>query len=369
LQAYDDSDPSLGTILEALPDPVVASLEVRDAWRKELADRTVGLEFIVSDLARWPVGSKVRVAFLDGSPALHADIVSALGQIAPEMNLTLDFGHDPATGTYRSWSETDTVHEAEIRVSFDKSGYWSLVGTDSTDTTIAPGGPIGGGPGQRSLNLGGFKSNMPQGWQGTVRHEFLHALAFKHEHQNMRGPCEDDFRWDNDPGYIPTTNPNGGFVPDAQGRRPGIYTYLAGPPNGWNQAKVDHNLRTHEDPTVVAGPFDPASVMLYRFAAFFYKTNPSACAPAGNGVDISNDDKRGLHLLYPDAASAVNALAEQAINGVEVLEAALPRGGEESVDRGLESAPGGGQHTAPGPRSAHLDRLVELLQAHAASGV
>jgi hypothetical protein len=354
MEPYDD-DRTLGSVLESLPDSVVAGLEVRDAWRKQLAESTVGLEFIVSDLARWPVGSVVRVAFLDGDTALHADIASATAQIEQIVNLTLDFGLDPATGSYRRWQETDTVLQAEIRVSFDMPGYWSLVGTDSTDGTIAPDGPIGGKPGQRSLNLGGYKTSKPQGWEGTVRHEFLHALAFQHEHQNMRGPCSDDFRWDDDAGYVPTTNANGVFVPDAQGRRPGIYTYLAGPPNQWSKAKVDHNLRTVEDPNAVAGPFDAASVMLYRFAPFFYKTSPSPCAPSGPGLDLSDGDKRGLQLLYPAAAEAVAALATQSMQGLELMGA-----GEEEAVGGLESV--------EGPSSAHVGRLVELMTAHAAQG-
>jgi hypothetical protein len=351
MDLYED-DVALGTLLESLPDALVAGLEVRDAWRKELADSTAGLEFIVSDLARWPVGSVVRVAFLDGDTALHADIATATEQITDIINLTLDFGLDPATDNYRRWTEADTVLQAEIRVSFDLPGYWSLVGTDSADATIAPFGPIGGGPGQRSLNLSGFKTSKPPDWQGTVRHEFLHALAFQHEHQNMRGPCENDFRWDNDPGYVPTTNANGVFVPDAQGRRPGIYTYLAGPPNQWSKAKVDHNLRTVNDPTAVAGPFDPASVMLYRFAPFFYKSNPSSCAPTGPGLDLSDGDNRGLQLLYPAAADQVNALAEQSLQGLELMGA-----GEEAVgDEGVAI-----------PLPAHVQRLIELMTAHAAA--
>ncbi len=340
------------TLLESLPDSVVAGLEVRDAWRKQLADSTAGLEFIVEDLARWPVGSVVRVAFLDGDKALHADIAAATEQIAKSANLKLDFGFRPTTKTYRRWKTTDTKLKAEIRVSFDMPGYWSLVGTDSTDATIAPGGPIGGGPGQRSLNLGGYKNAKPAGWEGTVRHEFLHALAFKHEHQNMRGPCSADFRWDNDPGYVPTTNANGSFIPDAQGRRPGIYTYLAGPPNQWSKAKVDHNLRTTDDPNAVAGPFDAASVMLYRFAPFFYKSDPSPCAPSGTGRDLSDGDKRGLQLLYPAAADATDPLAMQSMQGLELMGA-----GNEAM---------GGLESAGGPTSAHTARLIELMSAHAA---
>jgi hypothetical protein len=344
---YDD-DRSLGSILESLPDSVVAALEVRDAWRRRLAESTAGLEFIVSDLDRWPVGSTVRIAFLDGDTDLHADVAAATAQISDSVNLTLDFGVDPATGAHRRWTQADTVLEAEIRVSFDMPGYWSLVGTDSTDATIDPGGPIGGAPGQRSLNLGGYKTSKPPDWQGTVRHEFLHALAFQHEHQNMRGPCSGDFRWDDDPGYVPTTNANGVFGPDAQGRRPGIYTYLAGPPNRWTRATVDHNLRTVEDPGAAAGPFDAASVMLYRFAPFFYKSNPSPCAPTGNGVDLSEGDKRGLHLLYPAAAEEVEAIASQSLQGLELMGV-----GAEGVEEAR-------------PSSAHVERLVELMTAHAA---
>ena len=108
MDPYGD-DRALGSILESLPEPVVAALEVRDAWRRELADNTVALEFIVSDLARWPLGSVVRVAFLDGDKALHADIVSATAQISEVTNLTLDFGvdlgharlHQLCSGDYR----------------------------------------------------------------------------------------------------------------------------------------------------------------------------------------------------------------------------------------------------------------------------
>jgi hypothetical protein len=339
-------------ILESLPDDVVASLERRDAWRKQLASSTRGLEFIVSDLASWPPGSTVRVAFLDGDVTLHGKVAEATRQITDASNLTLDFGLDPDTGEYRRWTETDRTHAAEIRVSFDMGGYWSLVGTDSTDQSIGgQGGPIGGGPGQRSLNLGGFKSTLPPTWQGTTRHEFLHALAFHHAHQNMRGPCENEFRWDDDPGYVPTNDAQGRFVPDSENRRPGIYTYLSGPPNKWPRAKVDHNLRTEDDPEAVAGPFDSESVMLYRFAPFFYKTLPSRCAPTGNGIDLSTGDKRGLHLLYPSTAEEIAAKAEPSAQALSTLGL--------GDDGGLESAP---RSTSP-----YQERLVELIRNRAAT--
>jgi hypothetical protein len=277
------------------------------------------MEFLVSDVLRWVPGSTVRVAFLDGDDALHADVADATQQISDACNLVLDFGVDPA-GRHRRWTESDTQHQAEIRVSFDLGGYWSLVGTDSTDETVGqPSDPAGGRPGQRSLNLGGFKTNRPPDWRGTARHEFLHALGFQHAHQNLRGPCEAEFRWEDDPGYVPTQDARGVFVADAAGHLPGIYTYLAGPPNGWPRWKVDHNLKTEDSPDTVAGPFDPASIMLYRFASFFYKTSPSPCAPTAQGIELSDGDKRGLRLLYPETAPDLSSLADRAEAAVTEL--------------------------------------------------
>jgi hypothetical protein len=63
---------------------------------------------------------------------------------------------------------------------------------------------------------------------------------------------------------------------------------------------------------LVAGEFDPESVMLYRFAPFFYNTRPSPCAPTSEGINLSDGDKRGLALLYPHAADDLRARERRA---------------------------------------------------------
>lgn len=298
-------------ILDDLPDYIRASMELRDKWLKSASSG--GFEFVFSDVTAWAPGQVVTVAFLGGDEALRKDIADATTQITEACNLKLDFWTDGSRTKFREWSEADTAYSADIRVSFDMGGYWSLVGQDSINTSIAgPGQPVGGRPNQRSLNLGGFAASRPASWKGTTRHEFMHAVGFHHEHQNMRGPAEVEFRWEDDPGYTPTTDGHGTFVTDNGGRRPGIYTYLAGPPNRWSKAKIDFNLRTTDNPDAVASAFDNASVMLYRFPALFYKRNPSPAAPAGDGQDLSEGDKRGLRLLYPSQeVRAVDNLLER----------------------------------------------------------
>jgi hypothetical protein len=337
-------------VLDALPDDVEASIQVRDAWFGSLPRAGSGEEFFVADLQRWTPGQTLKVAFLGGSATLHGEIAEATQQIQDACNIKLDFGRDPASGTYRTWTEQDPTHRAEIRVSFDQGGYWSLVGTDSIDPNIGhPASPSGGRSGQRSLNLGGFHVKKPSNWQGVVRHEFLHALAFKHSHQNMRGPCEAQLRWEDDLGYEPTKDSDGRYVPDSAGRRPGIYTYLAGFPNSWPESKVDHNLRTKEDPSTVAGPFDRQSVMLYRFESFFYRTSPSPCAPAGDGLSLSDGDKRGLRLLYPHFGTDLSGLESQRRS---LLEAIPPQ--SEPVSSGFESAPA----ISVAPIAVHARRVL-----------
>lgn len=318
--------------LDNLPDSLQASLEVRRRFLDSLPLDSAGLEFNVSDLQRWRPGGTVKVAFLGGDSDLHRQVAEATKVITDAANINLDFGEDEESGTFRTWSEADEDYQADIRVSFDKAGFWSLVGTDSIDSELgSPAEDVGGRPYQRSLNLGGFTESLPSNWQGVVRHEFLHALAFHHEHQNMRGPCSEAFRWEDDFGYQPTRDASGRYITDGQGRRPGIYTYLAGAPNYWPRSKVDYNLRTREDPSLVVGPFDSDSVMLYRFPALFYRTENSPCAPTGDGLELSSGDIRGLRLLYGDRPDDLAAFEARSRELARAIESAYPEMKAETV--------------------------------------
>ena len=155
---------------------------------------------------------------------LHKQIADTVNEWTNYANLKFDFGIDPTTGEYRTWKTTDTAFAAEIRVSFDQSGFYSLVANDSINLSVSK-------PGEESLNLEGFDQALPNDWSGVALHEFGHAIGFEHEHQGPGARC--DFRFDDDPGYVQTTDSFGQFIPDPSGNKPGLYTVLGGPPNNW----------------------------------------------------------------------------------------------------------------------------------------
>jgi hypothetical protein len=281
---------SLNMLVDALPDhlqkAVAADRQANGGQQRG------GLELIASKGQKWRPGDILKVGFRGGTEDLYGKIAFAASAWIQCGNIQLEF-NDPQTGSYHTWSPQDTQFDIHIRIGFDQAGYWSLVGTDSTNPAISQ-------PGSSSMNFDGFDQSLPDDWAATVVHEFGHSFGFEHEHQHPSGVCEDEFRWDDDSGYVLTTDANGEAVPDSSGRQPGIYTVLGAPPNRWDKSKIDSNLRElKESSAFQLTAFDKNSIMKYYFGAWmFHQGEQSRCFSQRN-LTLSDVDKQGFADAYP----------------------------------------------------------------------
>lgn len=288
-------------VLEQVPDRFQARIEQR---KRTLAKVPIPahpgsptLRAVINLTKRWPNGKTIKVAFKGGNDALRKQIADAVSEWTNHANLKFDF-MDPGACEYREWKPSDANFAADVRVSFDQSGYYALVGKDSVDPMISRAG-------EESLNLEGFDQSLPSDWKGVALHEFGHAIGFEHEHQGPDAMC--DFRFDDDPGYVATTDGFGQFIPDHNGKRPGIYTQLGGPPNNWPEAVVDHNLKNLPRSSAFdSTTFDKHSIMKYFFEDYmFVSGKDSPCYTDGENVVISDLDKAGAARFYPRAAAEI----------------------------------------------------------------
>jgi len=326
--------------LEAYPENIQNRLDARDRLLGEqsfLVKREkppVSAKFVIKWIRRWTQGSTITVAFAGGSPELRSRIEKEAVEWSRYCNIKFDF-HEG--GKFREWSKADTDYKADIRIGFDLRGYWSVLGTESIDPDVCHAN-------EASMNFYDFPTTPPDPpyFGAVVKHEFGHALGFEHEHQSPKEGCEDEIRWEDDAGYIPTKDQDGYYIADGQGRHPGVYTVFSAGADPWDKKEVDGNLRRIPNSRAFeTSAFDRHSIMKYYLDPLILIKGEASRCYSPETTTISVLDRQGAAKLYPRSAQQIRQIAnEQKDVLTAVLEAeSLPAKTKEYYKARIESLP------------------------------
>lgn len=221
---------------------------------------------------QWVNGSTLRVKFMGGTASDHGQVKMFASEWSLYANIKFVFGNDPAS---------------EIRIAFvETDGAWSYIGNDALE--IPRDWP--------TMNLGWLDRSV-------ILHEFGHALACIHEHQN----------------------PAGGV----QWNREQVIKDLSGPPNYWDANTIEHNMfEKYAQDQINGTVLDPKSIMMYAFPPSWTTNNWHT----EENKELSAQDKAfiGSAKMYPKPALPIadNILP---ISFLNEKSASIGKAGEEDL--------------------------------------
>ncbi len=235
------------------------------------AARRSGTRAIAPIRSIWPNGTVLHVRFIGGTPEQRQTVEQVAKQWENYANLKLEFDESP---------------QAQIRVGFVQDGRsWSYMGTDN-------------------LNIPAHAATMNFGWpleEGTILHEFGHAIGLAHEHQN----------------------PTGGIL----WNEAVVLRELAGPPNSWDPGTIRFNVLDKYQANQVRGTaFDKDSIMLYAFPARW--TTNGVSTKENNSISTADREFVGSKRMYPLPPGGGNGAVALTVAEDPVVEGEIGKAGE-----------------------------------------
>lgn len=249
-------------VAEVLPEDLAAIVD--DGGGQALVEAGVA-RGVLDGLQAFEPGAPIEVCFYGGTVQLRtkvAEIASAWNGVSP--NIKLNFGQltDPRM------CRNDVP--SAIRVGFTRTGDWSLIGKHSMEKVDT----------QRiSLNLHGLSSSkLPSNEElhRRVLHEFGHALGFRHEQQNSRTNCDDEYKWDE------------------------VSSFFSKSPNFWPKEQVKSQMSSlnYFKGAMESESFDKKSIMTYPLPQELFTTGSLSPCFASRNTAISPDDAKIAKLAY-----------------------------------------------------------------------
>ena len=194
----------------------------------------------------WPIGSTLRIAFLDGTAELKSLVKAAATEWTRHANIHFDFDA--------------SSENADVRVSFKDEMSFAYVGTDALAVP----------KGEATIVLGTIAEEAGPERQSTILHEFGHVLGLVHEYATPAGEERIDFD---------------------------VVYAKAAKEMGWDRQTVDHNFRADANTSdaYLEKPFDPDSVMMSRLPSDWF----SPPLQIGARTGLSAGDRAFIGKLYP----------------------------------------------------------------------
>lgn len=200
--------------------------------------------------AKWQPGDVITISFLNGDPELHDKVIKSANKWVEEgmANLNLQFRLD--------------TNDTCVRISFDRPGSWSVLGTTCKQITDQN---------QPTMNFGWItKNSLQNDIDRVVLHEFGHAIGLIHEHMIP----EVGIKWNK-----------------AQ-----IIRDLKGAPNNWSDQTIENNIfRTFEINELELTNLDKESIMMYPIPAKWTLDGFSTVL----NTKLSQTDINFIRIAYP----------------------------------------------------------------------